>query len=131
VVWTGTTMIVYGGSDSGGFVTGGGIYDAEADSWTEILGDIDGAPGAKASHTAVWTGTEMVTFGGSVDGFVPVSSDGSSYEPSGDAWTPLTASADAEGRTLHTAVWTGTSMIVFGGLGISSSAITGGAIWTP
>jgi hypothetical protein len=60
-------MIVWGG----GAVTGvtlntGWRYDPAFDSWDADL-DRHQHPSARSDHTAVWTGTEMIIWGGSVD----------------------------------------------------------------
>jgi len=40
---------------------------------------------------------------------------GARYNPSTDSWTTTSTHQRAEGRYFHTAVWTGTEMIVWGG----------------
>jgi N-acetylneuraminic acid mutarotase len=74
---------------------------------------MDGAPSARAAHTAVWTGNEMVVWGG--DGFGGIRRDGGRYDPATDSWR-ATSDVDAPiGRFYHSAVWTGAEMIVWGG----------------
>ncbi len=69
-------------------------------------------PEARFDHTAVWTGSEMIVWGGFDAG---VSNGGSRYDPATDVWT-ATSTVDApSGRRDHTAVWTGSEMIVWGG----------------
>jgi hypothetical protein len=41
--------------------------------------------------------------------------DGGRYIPAADSWTAVTAFGAPSRRTGHTAVWTGSEMIVFGG----------------
>src|SRR5262249_51647948 len=43
-----------------------------------------------------------------------------------DTWTPTSFNNAPTGRTYHTAVWTGSEMIVWGGVGFSGSFNTGG-----
>ena len=106
-VWTGTEMIIWGGS-----AYTGGKYDPITDSWTAT--DIH-APGARSRHTAVWTGNEMIVWGG-WNGF-GVFDHGGRYNPLTDSWT-LTSTINAPSpRFFHTAVWTGSEMIVWGGQG--------------
>jgi hypothetical protein len=38
------------------------LYDPVTDTWT--AGSTVGAPGARYGHTGVWTGTDMLYFGG-------------------------------------------------------------------
>jgi hypothetical protein len=61
-VWTGSKMIVWGGSDpSWNFVNTGGIYDAATDTWTSTTSI--NAPSARGYHTAIWTGNRMIIGG--------------------------------------------------------------------
>jgi N-acetylneuraminic acid mutarotase len=108
VVWTGSEMIVWGGGRDTG-----ARYDPATDTWrtTAALG----APSARSRHTAVWTGTEMIVWGGCGQSFNFCElGSGGRYDPATDSWAPI-ASAGALTRRLHTAVWTGTEMIVWGG----------------
>ena len=66
----------------------------------------------RTDHTAVWTGSEMVVWGGSVGGS---SNTGGRYSPSTDNWRDTSLLGAPEGRYYHTAVWTGSDMIVWGG----------------
>ena len=61
-VWTGSEMIVWGGSGPNGWLNTGGRYNPATDSW--ILTSTTNAPSARDSHTAVWTGSEMIIWGG-------------------------------------------------------------------
>ena len=70
------------------------------------------APTARAFHTAVWTGSEMIVWGGY--GFLGLFNTGGRYNPSTDSWT-ATSTTNAPLPEPHTAVWTGSEMIVWGG----------------
>jgi hypothetical protein len=54
-------MIVWGGSFESLFDSGG-VYDPEAGAWTST--STTGAPAARDVHTAVWTGSTMIVWGG-------------------------------------------------------------------
>ena len=112
-VWTGAEMIVWGGSNGGGNENTGGRYDPATDTWTATSTG-DGVPEARFSHSAVWTGTEMIVWGG--DGFPSAElNTGGRYDPVGDSWTPTSTGLGLPApRADHTAVWTGTEMIVWG-----------------
>lgn len=73
-----------------------------------------GAPTRMWGHTTVWTGTEMIIWGGLSDQ-PPYSGEGNRYNPATDSWMPLPTAGAPTGRIGHTAVWTGTEMIVWGG----------------
>jgi putative metal-binding protein len=128
-VWTGTEMIVWGGyNETDGYLNTGGRYNPSSDTWTPTWTGID-VPVARELHTAVWSGTEMIVWGGYGYGFLGDSflDTGARYDPSHDAWTPTSTDRDVPaGRTYHTAVWTGTEMIVWGGTDNGSALNTGG-----
>jgi len=115
-VWTGTEMIVWGGHLNGvaypaGYLNDGGRYNPTTNSWRPT--SADGAPGPRESHTAVWTGSEMIVWGG--DTGLGTTSTGGRYDPASDTWVS-TSEVDVPGtRALHSAVWNGTEMIVWGG----------------
>jgi N-acetylneuraminic acid mutarotase len=69
-----------------------------------------GAPTARTGHTAVWTGTEVIVWGGT-----PATQAGGRYNPATDSWQPMNVEGAPAPRTGHTAVWTGQEMIVWGG----------------
>ena len=115
-VWTGSEMIVWAGTDPGGgnFLQSGGRYDPRLDVWTST--SLVNVPSRRISHTAVWTGNEMIVWGGYDDSFTEVNTGGR-YNPITDAWT-ATSLADAPSqRSSHTAVWTGSQMIIWSGYG--------------
>jgi hypothetical protein len=77
------------------------------DTWTATAGPPDG----RHNHTAVWTGTEMIIWGGGAYGM----STGGRYSSITDTWTSTSTMNAPSARYDHTAVWTGTEMIVWGG----------------
>jgi N-acetylneuraminic acid mutarotase len=83
------------------------------DTWTPT--NLTGAPDGRVSHTAVWTGSEMIVWGGDPCFFSCDVNTGGRYNPSTDSWTATSTTNAPDGRHSHTAVWTGTEMIVWGG----------------
>jgi hypothetical protein len=55
-------MIIWGGWN-GSFLNDGSIYDPIADSWTATSTGTN-VPSARDSHTAVWTGNQMIIWAG-------------------------------------------------------------------
>ena len=56
-------MIVWGGIDNSfNILNSGGKYDPGTDTW--VTTSIVNAPAARELHTAVWTGSEMIVWGG-------------------------------------------------------------------
>lgn len=89
-------------------------------------------PSARSGHTAVWTGAEMIIWGGAEQ------NTGGRYDPALNIWTPTSTGANVpSGRSDHTAVWTGTEMIIWGGAANFIETNTGGRYnpttdaWTP
>jgi N-acetylneuraminic acid mutarotase len=83
------------------------------DTWTPT--NLTGAPDGRVSHTAVWTGSEMIVWGGDPCFFSCDVNTGGRYNPSTDSWTATSTTNAPDGRQSFTAVWTGTEMIVWGG----------------
>ncbi len=84
--------------------------DCADDTWTAT--PIVNAPDGRIFYTTVWTGSEMIVWGG-------VNSirlnTGAIYNPIEDTWRPTSTTNAPAGRDYHTAVWTGSEMIVWGG----------------
>lgn len=110
-VWTGSEMIIWGGSNGTGLNTGG-RYDPSTDTWTAT--STTNAPIGRGSHTMVWTGTEMIVWGGYIQS-VGDTNTGGRYNPVTDSWIATTTVNAPHARDSHTAVWTGSEMIVWGG----------------
>src|SRR6266404_5190958 len=80
------------------------------DTWTAT--NLTNAPVARYYHTAVWTGNEMIVWGGYNGSDLD---SGGRYTPSTDSWTATSMINVPTARDSHTAVWTGSEMIVWGG----------------
>jgi len=121
VVAAGRRVIVWGGCCGGGgrgSRAPGAIYDVAGDDWRTLEA---GPLGDRYSHTAVWTGEEMIVWGG-VSGNIfstgrqEPRADGAAFDPRSGRWRPI-APAPLSPRERHVAVWTGEEMIVWGGQG--------------
>lgn len=131
-VWTGGEMIVWGGKETpipaAILYKDGGRYNPETDSWSPV--GLTGAPTERASHVAVWTGSQMIVWGGYSAHALP--RDGGRYNPADDTWTPTSTGGMPFPRHNVKGVWTGSEMIVWGG-----GLTTGGRydpvrdVWTP
>ncbi len=93
------------------------------DTWTAT--STTNTPGARADHTAVWTGSEMIVWGGGTSGPSYLNTGGR-YVPGTDSWTAISTTNAPDARAGHMAVWTGTEMIVWGGYNGSSYLNSGG-----
>lgn len=178
-IWTGAKMIVWGGRSFAGYLSDGGVYDPVANQWTAlslpgapaarhsattVFGnntmivwggeasfgvvnsggrlsvDANGvpqqwqgvstvnAPSARNGHSAVWTGSKMIVWGGRNGS--TFFGDGAIYDPSADAWTPLPFTNSPSARSGHCALWSGTEMLVFFGED-GSGALSSGSAYDP
>jgi hypothetical protein len=97
------------------------IASTQIDYWTATT--TTGAPSGRVYHTAIWTGSRMIVWGGNNGAAL---NDGGQYDPVGNAWTATTPTGAPSVRYSHTAVWTGSRMIVWGGSGSFSGLNDGG-----
>jgi N-acetylneuraminic acid mutarotase len=135
-VWTGSEMIVWAGAviNSSAFIgePGGGRYDPVSNSWSPLSSA--GAPSERGRHTTVWTGSEMIVFGGKASqGGISLGTvnDGARYSPATDSWLPLPLPDAPSPRVDSSVVWTGTEMIVWGGQGTTNAAAGDGGRYFP
>ncbi len=103
-VWTGTELIVWGGSTwELAYERTGGRYNPATNSWQATT--LTNAPSGRNLHQAVWTGDEMIVWGGRID--AGYANDGSRYNPTTNTWTPMSLTNTPEARVMFTSVWTG------------------------
>ncbi len=126
-VWTGSEMIIWGGFDR---LDTGATYTPITDSWAATA--MTDAPAGRFNHTAIWTGSEMIVWGGVSHGQnTQWYNTGGSYNPSANTWTALSISNAPSPRDSHTAIWTGTEMVVWGGEDETSEALDTGGRYNP
>jgi hypothetical protein len=133
-VWTGEEMIVWGGVRSpcttapcDTNAVDAGAYDPDAGEWREIP---HGPLSGRVDHSAVWTGHDMIVWGGSPPGGGIGYDDGAIYESEHDRWTMLPQSPIRD-RYRHAALWTGEAMLIWGGQGDSGGGLGDGAVFYP
>jgi N-acetylneuraminic acid mutarotase len=124
-VWTGTHIIVWGGGVTNNlgddiFVNTGYKYDPVSNTWSPISNI--GAPSARRSHLAVWTGDKMIVWGGVYGSLIAnsgsyspsgLASGGGIYDPVTDTWTAIPGFSDSPLDT--NLIWTGNNAFIFGG----------------
>ncbi len=128
--WTGNALLVWGGYSSSlaswltdGRLSGASLYDY----WSAI--GTTGAPTASSAYSTVWTGTELIVWGG-CNGST-VFKTGARYNPATDTWTAVSTNGAPVARSNHSAIWTGTEMIVWGGKGSTGALLSDGARYNP
>jgi N-acetylneuraminic acid mutarotase len=109
-VWTGTEMLVWGGLPLESFnpFPPGSRYNPATRVWTSIT-SLDAPPGHEGL-AAVWTGSEMIVWGG-----VDAAGSGGRYDPTTDTWAPVSRTNEPGYRRNAAMVWTGSEAIVWGG----------------
>lgn len=131
MIWNGTRVLLWGGTSDGSTpLNTGAMYNPATNTWTTIT--TTGAPAARMHHTAVWstTNNRMIIWGGSTASFSGELNTGASYDPATNTWAALTTTGAPAARILHTTIWTGTEMFVFGG-SFNSTAINTGGRYNP
>jgi len=119
-VWTSFEMIIWGKYNGSSYFNTGGRYNPTTDSWhynptTDSWQPTTttAAPAARRKHTSIWTGSEMIVWGGYSGSAM---NTGARYNPTSDSWTATTtASPCPSARYRHSAVWADSEMIVWGG----------------
>jgi N-acetylneuraminic acid mutarotase len=122
-VTLGNEMCVWGGRGNSGNLDTGGRYNPANNTWTAL--PLTGAPSPRLYHgAAAATSTgEMLIWGGA--DALGVLNDGARYNPSTDAWTPISATGAPSARSHFPSIWTGTEMIIWSGAGAASVLNTG------
>jgi N-acetylneuraminic acid mutarotase len=131
MVWTGSEVIVWGGYDNRSFTNlqNGARYNPLTDTWTAMT--TTNAPAARQDAVTVWTGTEMIVWGGNTEYGSTAFNTGSRYNPDIDSWTTITTTNAPSARFNTEGVWTGTEMIVWGGYNTSYTQLGTGARYNP
>ncbi|MEN9576532.1 MAG: hypothetical protein RL514_4387 [Verrucomicrobiota bacterium] len=111
-VWTGTEMFIWGGSSNLGVNAfgNGARYNPSLNTWT--LMSSANAPVARSLPLGVWTGTELIVWGGYLG--LTNSNTGGRYNPATDTWTPFNTGS-YNWVQQGSAVWTGSKVIWAGG----------------
>jgi N-acetylneuraminic acid mutarotase len=121
--WTGSEAMIWGGEnrDQVTDLTSGGLYDPATDSWRAISDER--APQPAKISPVVWTGSELIVWhhecpiGSDEDCTPPSRGYLASYNPATDEWTQRSIEGAPELRENLMAVWTGSRMIVWSGVG--------------
>jgi hypothetical protein len=101
-------------------------FDPSLNEWVADVGGSN-APSACYDHTAVWTGSRMIVWGG--DGNA-IFGNGASYDPVTYTWKSIDNTTAPVARQWHTASWSGNFMIVWGGW-TPTGAANDGSVYTP
>jgi N-acetylneuraminic acid mutarotase len=86
-------------------------------------------PPAAYYSTEVWTGSEMIVWGGITSGDYPtqvMTNQGSRFNPVSKIWSAMSTISAPSARAAHGMIWTGTKVILWGGLNGGTRLNTGG-----
>lgn len=110
-VWTGTEMMVWGGTAGGKFLSTGALYNPVTDTWRPV--PESRAPSGRLDMVMAWTGDEVLVWGGRAPG-PQGHRDGARFDPERNTWSPM-SSLNAPPPTVEPeGVWTGRELVVWG-----------------
>jgi N-acetylneuraminic acid mutarotase len=104
--------------------------------WTISTSTGANCPGNRSDHTAIWSGTEMIVWGGLDFNSSPTNSGGR-YNSSNNTWQSTSTTNAPSARIFHTAIWSINEMIIWGGNDYLDFLNSGGKYnpntntWTP
>lgn len=134
--WTGSELFAWGGYDARGVEQAtGALYDPAIDRWRPV--PMTDAPSARAEFTTVWTGSEVIVWGGHRSDFtvrptlIERTDTGAAFDPRRYAWRAVESLGAPSARDRHAGVWTGSEMLVWGGLSGTGPASSGGRFQPP
>jgi N-acetylneuraminic acid mutarotase len=85
----------------------------------------------RSAHTAVWTGSEMIIWGGINNNAGTLFNSGARYNATNDTWSTMSTTNAPGARQGHVGVWTGSKMIIWGGYNMNSQSFNSGGIYDP
>jgi N-acetylneuraminic acid mutarotase len=128
-VWSGTEMLVWGGlteTPSLGVTNTGYRYNPSTNTWSTMT--TTNAPSARADHVAVWTGSEMVVWGGWNYSSTAYNTGGR-YNPSTNTWTATTTTgAPTARREGIAAAYVAGKITIWGGYDMNLAAQNSGGV---
>ncbi len=101
--------------DSQSYTLFNGFLFGTGNAWRAVSADVS-APSGREGFSAVWTGTDMLVWGGKIGSLMQ--DTGGQFNPADNTWAAIPASGatrSPSARLGHSAVWTGNKMIVWGG----------------
>jgi N-acetylneuraminic acid mutarotase len=113
-VWTGTEVLVWSSSPATPDTAGSEVvlaYNPVTNTWRKL--PPSGLTPRQGAVT-IWTGTQLVVWGGQPFDFTSAYADGASLDPRSDTWHHL-PTAPVPARGFAGAVWSGPEVILWGG----------------
>jgi hypothetical protein len=135
VIWTGKSLLVWGGEvllaeSAESDWADGAVLSFDADgkplSWS-ALPPLEGFSG-RFGHASAWDGRRLIVWGGRTRFGAPLA-DGAVWDSETSKWTPMSATGAPQARYDASAAWTGDEFVVFGGLN-NQGPVSSGAAWS-
>ena len=134
MIWTGKSLIVWGGFSNTGQWASGAVLSfnaqGEPGAWTDLVAPSEFS--GRAGHVSAWDGQHFLVWGGrSSSGLIL--GDGAVWDSLTGVWKALETSGAPTPRYDASSAWTGEEWVVFGGsTSMSANGITStGAAWRP
>ncbi len=133
VVWTGSRLIVWGGTASGTYYNTGYIYNPVSNSWSSM--STSGSPAGRSEFSYLWNGTYFIVWGG-LNGSGTLNTGGM-YNPVSNQWSPILLPGAPAARWANAIAWNNNKLLIWGGKADfsnsynSPSQLTDGAWYDP
>lgn len=101
-------------------------FNPATNTWSSMAS----LPQSRNLHTAVWTGSRIIAWGGRLTNDNNITNTGYSYNPSSDSWSAISTTGAPSARHSHLALWVGDKMLIWGG-STGSGAADSGALYDP
>ena len=130
-VWTGTQMIVISGGGVGSqrdLKGTGGLYNPKSDAWVELTMEM---LFERVGHSAIWNGHELLVYGGRSNRLRTYLGEVFNFDPDGLRWSGVNSRFTPSSRWYHSAIWTGSSLIIWGGNQGTKGDLHDGGVFFP
>ncbi len=133
--WAAAEMIVWGGRGDGVALNTGGRYDPADRNWRQVVSPLPPEQSATYDHVAVWTGSELIVWGGYAtragDKTPYLTDRGFRYDPIHETWMALPMVGAPSPRQEPVHAWTGNQLVIWGGKNAEGQALNDGARYDP
>jgi hypothetical protein len=109
-VWTGTEVLLLNIPNDTSKIY---KYNPNTNLWSTV--NTINTLGVRLLYSAIWTGTEMIIWGGRNNILYQNLNTGQKYNPTTNTWTSISTLNCPSARFGHSAVWTGSEMLIYGG----------------